>query len=438
MSEENLKELLARLATEPEFGARVRANPEALRSGFGLTEAEADELARMASQASEPVAAAASQPAPQALETRESKSGIHPAVLIGGGATATAAVAGGAYVIYSRGRGGSEVRYLLSLSGQPGGYLKSVDGGSPTADITIVNASKHIGGLKYEPITLEIGLDMDPRVYEWPAGAWKASSQRQDGSVVALDANLKAISQMDFFKAMLAEVSIPALDTGSKDTGYLTFKLNPESTKVTPLNTTLKISTNAKNKQWRTSSFQLKVDGLDTSRVNRIDAFKVSQSAADAAIGESREKVAPAGPLDCSNLVVELAASTSEAWVKWFNQFVVAGNNGPDQLRNGSIRFLSTDGKSELGRVDLLGLGIFSLVTKPGRDEAIPRVVASLYCNRAELHVPGDKVTADAVSAASPNPASSPSASPAPASPTPAVSPVPSCTVAKSSRPSTR
>ncbi|MEA2646917.1 MAG: hypothetical protein QOE92_2000, partial [Chloroflexota bacterium] len=77
MSEENLKELLGRLATEPEFGARIRENPGALKDGFGLTEAEADELARMAQQADTPAAAAAAAgPAPVALETRESKSGL--------------------------------------------------------------------------------------------------------------------------------------------------------------------------------------------------------------------------------------------------------------------------------------------------------------------------------------------------------------------------
>jgi len=118
------------------------------------------------------------------------------------------------------------------LDGLKCGFLKSVDGGAPVGDVISESGStyftrKHLGTINYEPFVLQFGLAMAGQLYDWINASWNNKYTRKNGAVVATDVNFNAVSQREFFNALISETTIPRLDGSSKEPGYLTLKVAP-------------------------------------------------------------------------------------------------------------------------------------------------------------------------------------------------------------------
>jgi phage tail-like protein len=135
------------------------------------------------------------------------------------------------------GRAFSAGRFLLELDGIPCGFLHSVEGGAIRADVVAVPGQsyfdeKHLGQLRYEDFVVRLDLSLEKAVYDWITDTWNGKWRRRDGSIVAVDVQLKAVSEHQFFQALLTEVTVPAMDAASKDPAYLTMKFAPEYTRM--------------------------------------------------------------------------------------------------------------------------------------------------------------------------------------------------------------
>jgi hypothetical protein len=282
--------------------------------------------------------------------------------------------------------------FVFNLQGINCGFVKSVDGGGISADVIEepgrpgIFTKKHIGQPKYEDIQLTIGFGMAQTIYDWIAASWKQSYARKDGSIVVTDATLQAKSEREFFHALISEVTFPALDGSSKDAAYLTVKFSPEYTrsgqasgKVTPGKTPAQ-------KQFVAASFRLELDGIDCSKVGKIDSFTVKQPVVADDIGNARDPQKSPGRLEFPNLRVAIAEAGAATWTAWFEDFVIKGNNDDAHEKSGAIVFLAPNLKDELGRVILHNVGIFALRPQAAT-EKIARVVAELYCEQMELQV---------------------------------------------------
>ena len=286
--------------------------------------------------------------------------------------------------------------FALVLDGAQCGFVRSAGGGDTVADVIeeAVGASyvvkKHLGPPYAEAIVLEIGFGMAKAVYDWIAASWKMNYARKDGAIVAGDSNLKAKSERQFFNALLTETTVPALDASSKEAAYLTIKLSPEYTKTRK--GAGKLVAPAKQQMlFLPSNFRLELDGVDCSRVTRIDAFTVRQHVVADEIGDARDYVKEPGKLEFPNLRVTLAETGAATWEAWFEDFVVKGDNDDAKEKSGAIVFLAPDLKRELGRVELFDVGIFALrrAAQQAHDESVRRVTAELYCERMELQAAG-------------------------------------------------
>ena len=283
--------------------------------------------------------------------------------------------------------------FHLELDGVKTGFLKSVDGGAAVGEVVSVMvgtqmfAKKHLGNVTYSPFVLQCPLSMAPALFDWINASWTAQAQRKDGAVVTSDAAQNAISQREFVGALITEVTIPALDVGSKEAGYLTVTVVPElartgkaSGKVT--------NDQTKAKAWITSNFRVAIDGLDCTRVTSVDSFTVKQPLAVDDSGNVRKFRLEPGRLEFPNLKITLNEVSAKSWNDWFDDFVIKGNSGESNEKKGSILLLSPDLKDELLRIDLYNVGIFRI--GPDKAEAnaerINTVTAHLYCERMELY----------------------------------------------------
>jgi hypothetical protein len=286
--------------------------------------------------------------------------------------------------------------FFLTLEGASCGFVKSVDGGAISAEVISEPigpagfAKKHVGQPKYEEFTLQVGFSMASPVYDWIQKSWTLKVNPVAGSVVALDTQLAAKSERQFSHALITETTIPAMDGSSKEPAYMTIKFAPESTRTVEPATSKVPGELGKNEQkvFLPANFTLEIEGLDCSKVNKIDSFTVRQTVVTAAIGEARDSAKSPSRLEFPNLKIHLAEVAAKTWTDWHRTFVIEGRNDEKQEKSGTLTLLGTDAeKTVVAKIKFYNMGICSL--KPEKAEAnadqIRRVEAELYVERMEF-----------------------------------------------------
>ena len=298
--------------------------------------------------------------------------------------------------------------FSLNLEGVKTGFIKSVEGGSVTADVVEEKPGpsgfikKHIGNPKYEDITLQLGFSNAKDVYDWIAASWKMNFQRKNGSIVAADFRRQPRSERLFFNALITETTIPACDASSFEPGFLTVTLTSELTRLVKPGAALPPP--LPPHVWRPSNFRLVIDGLDTSRVSKIDAFTVKQSVTTDDTGQTRDPTKEPGKLEFPNLKITLSEVTAQSWIDWHEDFVIKGNNSDDKERSGTLELLSANRQTVLARIHFFNMGIVSVgpakavknpcqagcpVDQDDIQDVIGKMQAELYVERMEFEAAG-------------------------------------------------
>lgn len=286
-------------------------------------------------------------------------------------------------------------RFALELDGTMCGFLKSVEGGAITADVIVEPGTtpfpkKHIGRPRYEELVLRLDLSLDKVVYQWIADTWAGKAPRHDGSIVAVSSQGKAVSEREFARAFISEVTVPAADAASKEPGSLTVKLQPESLRTAKAGSGAPTKAAVvKAKAWLPANFKLEIDGLDCKKVSKVDAFTFRQSVTESSVRERRIATKEPTSMETPNLRITLAESASQTWTAWFDDFVVKGQSGDENEKSGKLSFLAADLKTVLAEIRFFNLGIFRLEPEPQAvdAQAVARIRAELYSERAELQV---------------------------------------------------
>lgn len=289
------------------------------------------------------------------------------------------------------GRSNAVGGYALELDGVIVGWVESVEGGHPVADVVTEKLGgdhllrKHIGNVKYEEITLKVGAGASKAFYEWVMGTVNQKSARKNGAIIAADYNYKEVHRLTFTGGLITEVGFPALDAASKDAAKMTIKIRPETTRRVTNQAGKQLPPQGKTqKQWLPANFRLKIDGLEsaTSRVNKIDALVIKQKVVEQGVGEMRSAHQEPAGLEVPNLGFTLAETDAEPLYTWFDDFVINGHNGQEKEKGATLEYLAQDNKSVLFTLTFQNLGIFKLAPEKleAGAEGIRRVKAEMYC----------------------------------------------------------
>jgi T4-like virus tail tube protein gp19 len=243
-------------------------------------------------------------------------------------------------------------KYAMELNGQLAGWIYSAEGGHATSDVVVqpVGAdrvqTKHIGGITYEPITVKFGNGMSTTYYQWIQATLAGQPARQNGAIVTCDYNFNEQSRLEWLNAIVTEIGFPACDAASKDAAMMTLKFAPEQTRILG-KATGTIGTRYKGsavvqKKWLPSNFRLKIDGLDCSKVSRIEAITASVRSATGPTSLAIAQHAAAPLQQISNLVVTLAEASAETFYAWYKASIIQGNTAQAQ-KSGQLEYLSPD-----------------------------------------------------------------------------------------------
>ncbi|VVB89282.1 T4-like virus tail tube protein gp19 [uncultured archaeon] len=292
-------------------------------------------------------------------------------------------------------------KYGLILDGQFAGWLYSAEGGDPSSDVILEALGpdnivrKHIGGVKYENITITVGTGMSQAFYAWIQDTFNHQNPRKNGAIILADYNYKEIRRMNFSNALIGEVGMPALDAASKDAAKMTIKIIPEYTRQTSAfkNNQVGAGFTVVQKLWKPSNFRLHIDGVSedaTSRVNKIEAIIVKQKVVETSVGELRDYQTEPGYLEIPNLVVTLADSKSQPFYDWFEDFVINGNNGDNMEKSGTLEYISPNLQKTFFTLRFEHIGIFKLAAEKveSGNENIRRVKAEMYIENMKFEFP--------------------------------------------------
>lgn len=290
-------------------------------------------------------------------------------------------------------RGSVSGSFMFNLQGVKCGFVRSAEGGDAVGEVVDegpksgVFPKKHIGQVKYDAVELTFGFSMTPDIYEWIRASWSDNYSRKDGSIVVTDPSLQAVSEREFYHALITEVTIPDLDASSKDAAHLTLKFAPEYTRDKKASGKVTAAKTPVQKQFIASAFRFELGDLPCAKVSKIDSFTVTQAITTPDAGNPRDTPAEPGRLDFPNLRVTIAGVDAGAWADWQEDFLVNGNNDDAHEKSGVIVFLAPDRVDELGRIDLQNVGILALRRAAAPTGQVAHVVADLYCERMQLHV---------------------------------------------------
>jgi phage tail-like protein len=290
-------------------------------------------------------------------------------------------------------------KFALSIGHDNGGWIYSAEGGMASTDVVTEKLSqenlvrKRVGNLKYEDISLSFGLGMSRQFYDWVKASFDNNPERKDGAILTCNYNSEVVSSLDFYRALITEVSFPALDAASKDAAKMTVKMTPEFTKLkfSPDGSVdpSKYPISGKQKQWSPANFRLSIDGLDDAckHVNKIEALTLKQKTLEVPVGEHRGYQREPGHLEVPNLVVTVSQNSAEPFHHWFHSFVVEGKNDEENQKTGTLEYLTPNLKDTLFTLTFKNLGIFKFTQDKheGGSENIARVKCEMYCENMEF-----------------------------------------------------
>jgi hypothetical protein len=283
---------------------------------------------------------------------------------------------------------------VLELDGTAVGFVHEATGGDPSADVIESpkpsgTFTKHLGTVIYSELEIQVGAGLEPAFYDWVAKSWSAQPIAKSGAILYADANLQVVRRKEFFNAWVTKTALPAFDGSSRDPVWITVGVKPERTRMASGAGNIPSSLATKGaRPLAASGYRLEIPGLDCTRVRKIEPFTIETKTAMDATGERRNPTNVPGAPEVSDLVVTLPEASADSWFDWMNSFVVQGNNGETQEKNGDLVIL--DGQSEVARVHLVHLGIHYLGTETdSAANAVRSVVARLYCEQATLEWKG-------------------------------------------------
>lgn len=301
--------------------------------------------------------------------------------------------------------------FAIELDGLNAGWLYGYEGGMAQCEVVSEKTGpdmlvhKHIGGLKYDDITINCGTSMSPVFHDWLKASLARQYERKDGALIQADYNFHEMVRLNFHQALITEIGLPACDASSREMCKLTVKMSPEYTRIEKkqddggfnLHVDVKFPSLAgkfpinppAQKKWLCRNFRLEIDGLEKActHVSKIEALTVKQKVTEVPLGSEREIWREPAAIEYPNLVITLPEANADGFYRWYKSFMIEGRSDQEHEKEGTLTYLAEDLKTELCVVTFRNLGLFKLSVDKAEagSEKIRCVKAEMYCEQLDF-----------------------------------------------------
>lgn len=282
-------------------------------------------------------------------------------------------------------------KYLLELEGKAVGRFFEMSGGSIKADVISESLGpqtqrlKHVGAVSYEDLLITCGTGMSRAFYSWIGDSFAGSATRRDGAVVLLDSSQAPAARLEFSHALIKSVSLPELNHSRNETAYMKVAISPAFTRSGEASRSEKpgVYASALQKAWNISDYRIKIPGLETdcANVTQVGALNLGQIFVEDNLGEARDGMKEQGRSEYSDLILRLPGNRAPGFFKWFEDFVVNGNNASVNEKQGVLEYFAPNSNKAYFEVEFSGLGIYKVsgASALAAKSAAPVTVA-MYC----------------------------------------------------------
>jgi hypothetical protein len=279
-------------------------------------------------------------------------------------------------------------------------YLKSIDGGYVRASVIDEPIGphnqrvKHTSTVDIEPFTVDFGLSGANDVLKWIQDSWNKKFNRRNGQITHANFDLFQTFVHEFYEALITETTFPTLDGASKEAAYIKIKVQPEAVTTTKQQgQRVKSKLGPKQKLWMCSGFRLhleKVDGLEYA--NKIESFTIKQGVKKLYVGAERFPQIEPTKIEFPHIMGTISSAYADGLFKWYEQYVVKGQNDHNAQTTGALEFLSPDRAKVLFRINLYEVGIHHLqiMQSTANTDSIKRCKFELYVGRMDIDGSGE------------------------------------------------
>lgn len=294
----------------------------------------------------------------------------------------------------------ASAQYVLELDGAMAGHLFSAEGGNLYGEVVNEKIGtdriqrKYVARPKYEDLTIVCGAGMTPELYDWIKGSLTGNGSRKNGAVVMVDHRGQVTSRLNFYNAIIKEVSFPVFDTASKDGGKITLKLSCGYTQRDYSGGAVSMNAfSQQQKKWLLCNFQLKIDGLDqaVAKASKIEALTITQRVSHDTVGNAKFNTDTTF-IEVSHLTITVPDDYAGSLRQWMDNIVINGNRGDE--RSGVIDVLAPNKQDILFSLTLSNLGIFKL-TPDQNKTGVRTIKADMYCEEVDFINMEDTTTTD-------------------------------------------
>jgi hypothetical protein len=282
----------------------------------------------------------------------------------------------------------------MGVDGKFAGFIKKVSGGTVKGELVKHNLGtsfyqkKHLATIAHEPLTIEVSMGMGQPFWDWVKASFDKGFVQKNCELMAADFNHKVQAVRAFNDAYISEVTVPTCDGSSKEPGYFTVKIDPNTIRYEPGDgSEIKGDENANAKKWLCSNFRFKLGDLPCDRVAKIESFKWTQKIVKDEVGAFREPMKEPASLEVDNLKLSISMADIDKWFEWHRSFVIDGKCTDGDELSGSLELLSPDLKETLCSISFGHVGIISLEqgAVEANKEEVARFNVELYTEEIKI-----------------------------------------------------
>ena len=251
--------------------------------------------------------------------------------------------------------------FALEIDGKHVGLVNTFEGGGAFAAVIETPhhggpTDKSIGEAQYDDILVTCPFP-GGTLAAWVTEFLEGKAPEHDGAVTLLNLNRQPFRRLEWQKGTIFSVAFPRLEaTSDEDAGYVTIAIRPTTTMDTGGGGQLLTSPQWKAKPRLAGNFALSMPGIDCSRVVSIEPIVVTQTYLARA---SEKATIKPGPVRVSDLVVTVHQAGASDFIRWAEDFIVAGNNTKSHEKDATVRFLGRNLRDEVTSLNVRSTGIF-------------------------------------------------------------------------------
>jgi hypothetical protein len=301
----------------------------------------------------------------------------------------------------------SAAAFVLEIDGKHAGELSTFDGGGAFAEVietpdTGGPTDKSIGNTQYDDIVVTCPFP-DGTLAAWVTAFLEGKAPEHDGAVIQLNFNRQPVRRLEWQKGAIFSVAFPGPDvTEFNQARHVTIAIRPTTTRDIGGGGQVFTPPQLQAKAWWAGNFALSMPGIDCTRVIKVEPIVVTQTYLAPASGRGAPRP---GPVHVSDLVVTVQQTGVSDFVRWAEDFIVAGNNTKSHEKDATVRYLAHNLRDDVRRLNVLSTGIFRVdhLSQTSGLANLTQVKFSMYAEQLQWVKPAEPVVPPAAPTAQPS-----------------------------------